>query len=316
MQGRGHARDGLPCQDKTYAFSEGGAICVALADGAGSARYSHFGADAVVHYVAKRVCTDFEAFYAAETPSLIRSELLKGIETSLKTKAEELKCATKELASTLLFAAQKDGRFLIGQLGDGCIAFLREGECRLVTKPEKGEFANMTFFTTSSNAEKHFKLFRGELNSIEGFFLMSDGAAESLYQRNSDTLAPLVTKLIREAFCKSDAWLRCELRPLFEKGVLQRTMDDCSIAILTTIRNHRELLDSLDKSELFKMFFKRKQFRKMSIQEEYIDILLTSEQTSDIRILADLTGISLGTLKRRLSRLRKLGFREATKYEW
>lgn len=56
VQGRGHAKKDIPCQDKVARREENGVHVIALADGAGSAALSHFGAQVVVN-----CATDFVA---------------------------------------------------------------------------------------------------------------------------------------------------------------------------------------------------------------------------------------------------------------
>ncbi len=313
MQGRGHVKEGIPCQDKTAVREEFGTRCVVLADGAGSARLSHFGASAVVETVAALLCREFDHFYEAAAPADVTTVILDVLHRRLQEVAEEQSCALSDLASTLLFVACNDGRYIIGQLGDGCIAFSRDGELKLVTRPEKGEFANQTFFVTSAHAGQHFRLFKGDVGRLDGFFLMSDGAAESLYQRNTDTVAPLVRKLIIATFCKNAEWMRNAVGNIFNNEILRKTFDDCSIAVLPLYINYKDLFDRVERSEIFRFFYKKKYIHRQ-YTNDYINILLHSEQTEDIAVLAELTGIKLHILKRRLHRLRALGFRGIFKF--
>lgn len=313
MQGRGHVKEGIPCQDKTAAREEFGTRCIVLADGAGSARLSHFGAAAVVESAAELLCREFDHFYQAAAPADVTTVILNTLHRRLQDVAEEQGCALSDLASTLLFVACNDGRYIIGQLGDGCIAFSRDGELKLVARPEKGEFANQTFFVTSAQAEQHFRLFKGNVGRLDGFFLMSDGAAESLYQRNTDTVAPLVRKLIIATFCKNAEWMRNAVGNIFNNEILRKTFDDCSIAVLPLYANYNDLFDRIERSDVFSFFYKNKYIHKQ-YTDDYINILLYSEQTEDIIILSKLTGIKMHILKRRLHRLRILGFRDIYKF--
>jgi len=314
MRGTGHQKNGLPCQDKTIALCENGATCIALADGAGSAPLSHFGAEAVVRVAAGELCRSFEEFYAVEDSRAVRLRLISAVRGKLQELATEHGASVKDFAATLLFVVQKDKRYIAGQLGDGCMAFLRSGETRLVAKPEKGEFVNETCFTTSPDAEQHLKLFKGEVGAIAGFFLMSDGAAESLYQRASGECAPLVGRLVTDTFCKNKKWMQHILASFFETHILSRTTDDCSIAILSCCSNYMEFFDTMDRFGLFRLFYKSKYIHK-EYTDDYINILSNAEQTEDLYILGQLTGIELSTLKRRIRRLCQLGFHEAIKFK-
>ena len=313
VQGRGHVKEGIPCQDKTAAREELGTRCIVLADGAGSARLSHFGAAAVVERVAELLCWEFESFYEAPAPADVTNTILDALHVRLHEVAKTHECELTDLASTLLFAASNGGRYILGQLGDGCRAFTREGELKLVAKPEKGEFANQTCFITSAHSERYFRLFKGDLGSIDGFVLMSDGAAESLYQRNTDTVAPLVRKLIIATFCKNSEWLQNTVSHVFEREIVRKTLDDCSIAVMPLFTSYKDLFERLDRHDLFRLFYKAKYIHKQHT-DDYINILSYSSQTEDIVILSKLTEIKMHTLKRRLQRLRKLGFRDINKF--
>ena len=65
VQGRGHIKSDIPCQDKTFHVHENGVDVIALADGAGSARLSHYGAE----FVTKQICDGTNA--VEETSDLI-----------------------------------------------------------------------------------------------------------------------------------------------------------------------------------------------------------------------------------------------------
>lgn len=314
MRGTGHQKNGLPCQDKTIALCKNGATCIALADGAGSAPLSHFGAEAAVRVAADEFCRSFEEFYGAEDSRAVRLRLIGVVREKLEELATEHGASIKDFASTLLFVAQKDNRYIAGQLGDGYMAFLRSRETRLVAKPEKGEFANVTYFTTSPDAEQRLKLFKGEVGAIAGFFLMSDGAAESLYQRSNGEFAPLVGRLVTDTFCKNEKWMCHTLEPFFETHILSRTIDDCSIAILSCCSNYMEFFDTMDRPGLFRLFYKSKYIHR-EYTDDYINILLHAEQTEDLYLLSQFTGLELSTLKRRIRRLCQLGFHEAIKFK-
>ena len=44
VQGRGHIKGNIPCQDKIHYYTDENTTITALADGAGSAKLSHIGA--------------------------------------------------------------------------------------------------------------------------------------------------------------------------------------------------------------------------------------------------------------------------------
>ena len=61
-----------------------------------------------------------------------------------------------DLASTLLFVAIKDNKFIMAHIGDGIIGYLKQDELKIATHPMNGEFINTTVFTTSMDVvRKH-----------------------------------------------------------------------------------------------------------------------------------------------------------------
>ena len=60
VQGLGHKDKDVPCQDKVYNLTKNGVTAIALADGAGSAKFSHYGAELVTTYICEKFCNDFE----------------------------------------------------------------------------------------------------------------------------------------------------------------------------------------------------------------------------------------------------------------
>ena len=113
--GRRHQAEGIPCQDQIHVCREGGVVCAALADGAGSRASSHIGAACVTAAVAALACEEFEGWWAQEDRKLAARILRRCLE-----ELEGQPYPVYELASTLLFfAADGAGRYLSGHLGDG-----------------------------------------------------------------------------------------------------------------------------------------------------------------------------------------------------
>lgn len=232
VQGRGHEKNGIPCQDKTFAMEENGVSVVALADGAGSASFSHLGADCVTRTICREMVEHFDRFYEATDPSALRQEVLQTLLSALNLTAEEQGCDLSELASTLLMVAVKDSRYLMLHLGDGVIGYLRHGELYVASHPTNGEFANVTYFVTSPDAASRMKLFKGRMETIRGFVLMSDGAEASLYNKREKSLAPVLGKLIDAGAQKDVSVLQESLQQSFASVVRHATQDDCSMAML------------------------------------------------------------------------------------
>lgn len=232
VQGRSHIRDDIPCQDKTYSLYVNDVQVIALADGAGSASLSHYGADTVTKYICSELTEKFDEYYSNDNGVIVKQKLIDGLLKSLIEKSIQLECKTKDLASTLLFVAIKNDNFILAHIGDGVIGYLKNDELKIASQPENGEFANTTIFTTSKDAIMTMKLIKGNLGDIQGFVLMSDGTESSLYNKKQNKLADVLKKIMQMSTIISADKVQEQLQNSFENIIVNATTDDCSIAIL------------------------------------------------------------------------------------
>lgn len=232
VQGRGHVASGTPCQDKVCAMEENGCSVVALADGAGSARLSHHGAERAARCMCLHLCRHFDRMFMEADALAVKRRLTAKLTAQITLLSMELGCRTADLASTLLVAAVKDGRYILIHLGDGVIAYRRNGELRTASHPDNGEFANCTFFTTSPKALSKMNILKGHLNGIDGFALMSDGSAAGLYSKRQDRPAAVLGKIMDYCTYYQAEPLEEWLQESLADGVRTATTDDCSLAVL------------------------------------------------------------------------------------
>ena len=222
VQGRNHAKKNLPCQDKVARREENGVNVIALADGAGSAIFSHYGAQCVVNRATEFISENFFDLIAQEDGRKVTQEILTVLLQALKDEAEICDCELKDLASTLLIAAVGSEKFFLAHLGDGVIGYLDEDGLKVATTPDNGEFSNETVFITSEDAAAHMRIYKGELKTI----------SESLYNKQKKTLAPAVERLISRTCLVDVEILTPQLEEALKSVVAENTQDDCSIAIL------------------------------------------------------------------------------------
>lgn len=248
-KGRGHARMKLPCQDRIAALSKKGVRVAALADGAGSASYSREGAQLVVTYATEYITEHFDEMLASTTAGVVKKGLLDHLRKRLEEEACALGCAFEALASTLLFAAVKKDRFLIGHLGDGVIGYLKDGRIHVASAPDNGEYANTTYFVTSASAYARLRLIKGRLDEIDGFVLMSDGCAESFYHVSERHLVPVTARILKWNCILNNREFRKILSQMFREIIVKKTTDDCSMIMLS--KDYREQpLQVVDEQEL------------------------------------------------------------------
>lgn len=255
VQGRGHELNGVPCQDKTASMSEGNLHVVALADGAGSAALSHYGAEHVVQLMCQYMHKHFDRLYASSNAAAVRDEIVKMLQHELISLAEEKSCHVRDLASTLLVAVVKGTHYILIHVGDGVIAYRKEGVMKVASMPSNDEYANCTIFTTSSRALRDMRLLKGELGSIEGFALMSDGSAASLFDKVHRTPAAVLGWLMELCTYLPADVVEQGLAECMENDIRTITTDDCSLAILSCRNPKFQGVASLQYSTLCRLIY-------------------------------------------------------------
>ncbi len=290
-----------------------GTDVMALADGAGSAALSDYGAQCAIEYVCRKFTDDFDLLCGEKDGVAVKKSLLSGLTEALTREAYERDCELNDLASTLLAVAVKDGRFLIMHIGDGVIGYVKNDRVLVASSPENGEFANTTYFTTSPNVISDVKLLKGNVNEITAFIVMSDGTEASLYDKRRNCLS--------EGLCRLSAQIRiCDpgdcallLNQAMESVIKQNTFDDCSLGLMVKNEPPFEGFNTLSFDE---------QNRLLKIAEEYSDdqealhrqnarlgkILNAAREPILINPLRRKSGLRMNELKKHLAYLEKLNF--------
>ena len=249
VQGKGHQSKGLPCQDKVFEVHIGNASAVSLADGAGSARLSHYGAESATRAAAEVLTRDFETFLTEPDGRLVKLKFLFEVQNAIKHESEARECEMRDLACTLLCAAANDEHFMLAHVGDGVIGYLKNGEVKVASHPENGEYSNATVFVTSGKAAQSMKLFKGKTDGIRGFVLMSDGTETALYHKQSGELAPALKRMMQLCRLLPKERLEQMLDDVLKNTVSRVTNDDCSIAFLVDAPDNLDAYLSLSKEE-------------------------------------------------------------------
>ncbi|QNE14846.1 PP2C family serine/threonine-protein phosphatase [Pseudarthrobacter sp. NBSH8] len=236
-RGHRHLRDGTPVQDRTNYLSRGGVQVLCLADGAGSATHSQFGAQAVVDEGCVVLVEQFAEYAASNDGIQVKVDLLGRLAAKVAAVAERHNVPPDDLASTFLCVAVSGDKFLGAHVGDGVVGYLKHGDLRVISGPDNAEFANQTTFVTSARALESMRLFRGSLDGVSGFILMSDGSGDSLYDPRTGELAGACSKLIDAVGTapsrqSKNSDYKKRLRRLVNVTIRNATKDDCSIGIL------------------------------------------------------------------------------------
>jgi hypothetical protein len=151
--GSAHEKLKTPCQDRfaCVAMREEATLIAAMSDGAGSAPLAHIGAElavttltSIVQFGVRAMRNDYEQVLR-DGAALARKRVLEA--------AAERAVSPRDLACTLLavIAAPVGGAAL--QIGDGVIVVRDLGSAwRWMFWPQKGEYANATYFLTDDAA--------------------------------------------------------------------------------------------------------------------------------------------------------------------
>lgn len=242
--GISHERQKRGCQDRYSYKYFGNAISISLADGAGSALKPEIGADIATTQVNKTVTKHFDDIFKSDIHKA-RHKLTHSIRTALGIYAKRYNCNIKDLATTLLFACVKDEKFIAGHIGDGILACLKNDGLVVLSPPDNGEFVNETYFMTSNSYKSRFRLFKGNLNEITGFVLMTDGTCESLFDKKNQKLAPVVFTLFNWLDNYSMEDVNFALKENFENLIRKKTSDDCSIGLLKLVKHDLKIDEGL-----------------------------------------------------------------------
>lgn len=303
-RGRSHQRTNTPCQDKTLAKYINGIYLLGLADGAGSAKYSHYGAEITLKASSEYLSNNFSLLINSSGDE-VRKNILAYILEQLNLEAQQLNCTVADLASTLLFLAIDKENFIMLHIGDGVIGFRKNGELKVASKPDNGEFSNTTIFVTSKNAISHMKLFKGSTDNISGFVFMSDGCATSFYHKKSSQLAPVLAKIMYKTSLHPDT-IKKDIMHSFPL-ILNNTQDDCSIAIISRLK---EPLNSYISSSIYhkiKILQLRNNASAKRIIKQYDLIIKICEEAKTLQEIQFKIPLRKKYLLKRINKLCKLG---------
>lgn len=229
--GLSHEKKNIGCQDRFVSTWANRVTCISISDGAGSANFAEIGAEITTNQINNTITNKFDLIYALDE-NKAKLKLISDIKAKLKIQAKIKLTLLENFASTLIFASVKGDKFIAGHIGDGILGIIENERITLLSSPDNGEFINETYFVTSKFVENRFKIFRGCLNDISGFVLMSDGTCESLFDKKSNSIAPIVKTLFSWLDNFNANEVNKALHDNFENVVKHKTNDDCSIGLM------------------------------------------------------------------------------------
>ncbi|HYP51341.1 MAG TPA: PP2C family serine/threonine-protein phosphatase [Pyrinomonadaceae bacterium] len=178
VPGTAHLRRDAACQD-AFAFrifdtNAGEILTIAVADGAGSAKFAKEGARSACDFFVSGVAALLEnGGKVLDLNEEFFFGFLKALTSTLTASGEN--ADLNDYACTFLAVAASETEAVFAQIGDGAIVYSCEpDDFRLFAVPQQGEYANTTNFVTDKTASENlqFKYFE---NRIEELAIFTDG---------------------------------------------------------------------------------------------------------------------------------------------
>jgi len=240
--GTWHQKAGVECQD-TWAFSQTvhpaslevvTAACVS--DGAGSVGKAFAGARLTAYAVSNWLHEHFPSALMLSQDQIGQSCLAK-VKRLVRRAATRAGCSPDEYAATVAaVCVGSDGAWLALHLGDGGIIGKFGNRVLVVSPPEKGEFANESWFVTSSDALEHLRIYGSPFNpklcKPTGFVIFSDGIESSLLDRRNATVAQAASIMLGWLRGHSPAGVSRALEQNINTVFREHSYDDCTIVLM------------------------------------------------------------------------------------
>jgi hypothetical protein len=178
VQGTSHLKGDVPCQDAHgYQVLDGGLVLAAVADGAGSAERSHQGAQLAVQEVLAALSTALDKDAPTDEPAWgkLLLQTFGQARGALVQLSELEEASLRAFATTLSCTILAEGYLVVGQIGDGVtVARATDGLLFAASEPQRGEYANETFFLTQEDALERVQVYV-HAEAVDALALMTDG---------------------------------------------------------------------------------------------------------------------------------------------
>lgn len=244
--GTSHERADLPCQDasdcRVIQAIDGMPVLIAVvAHGAGSAQRAEDGARITCAHIVSEVAAHFDDGGSMNDITRERAvQWVAGVRRQVLMCAEAEGLTPRDFACTALVAIAGADRTAFMQIGDGVIVVSRReepDEYVWVFWPQRGEYANMTYFVTGSDAAEHleFAIVEGRIDEVA---LLTDGLQPlALHYQSQTAHIPFFRPLFAEVQSAHEGFsptLSASLAAFLQSpGVKARVDDDKTLVIAT-----------------------------------------------------------------------------------
>ena len=220
-----HTFLGTECQDYAMTARQGDVLCALLADGAGSVEHSEIAARSAV----EALCADF-----MEQPDVwlsMEDSLLKQRIITLSTEAAAKEQPGMRPDCTLLMYGQAGGRSILIHTGDGA-AIGCGAEPVLLSRPENGSEAHLTFFLSGPDTAAHIRIMHDPDDTLDTIILTSDGAEHMLYDHITGIPANAASIMAEWIRTSDEETVALKLEETMETLFRRHSSDDMSIVII------------------------------------------------------------------------------------
>ncbi len=239
VRGVSHVRTDTPCQDYfAYRTLSGGALVVAVADGAGSVAMAREGANLVVEG-ALRAVSELWARYRPASRKAWRDLVTRAFEVARKVVARHAARSGVhpfDYAATLVLAIVTPEMVACGLIGDcAVVVAAQDGSLHSLCKPQRGAYANSTYFATHQTLGTRLDVQLYE-EPVQQVALFSDGLLSlAMNIDQNQPHAPFFTPLFAFVAEAADAAkAEQDLTDLLDsERVNQRTHDDKTLVLVT-----------------------------------------------------------------------------------
>lgn len=229
MVGPGHIMERRLNQDAWISFRTKDGIGIAVSDGLGSKSLSNFGSRAAcraVRLAAKNTENERRVLSTEHVASQIKSFWLDALGP----------IDPNEAGATCLFAYTNSGDFVVGALGDGCIAVIsRDNSIKVLEVDKSRDFLNSTNALSPKTQVTNWRLAKYPARDVEAVIIMSDGIADDLVD-----VPGFAREVCLKVQCLPDFVVTRHLRTMLGSWNVPKHSDDKSIACLIR-RRHVEL---------------------------------------------------------------------------
>ena len=235
--GTSHVRMKTACQDANAKRRlKNGLLVMAVADGAGSAPYSAEGASLAVSVAVDTLQVRLRQGIPANDSiwTLVMTEVFQEASAAVRHCALINGRSPRAYATTLLTAVVSDTWIAYGMVGDGALVILdRDGGFHCLTTPQRGEYANTTYFITRKHMSEYLAV-EYRQTQIQGVAALTDGLLNlSVSNRNNTPFTCFFDPLFKflEATPSEQRATEGLSRFMISEKINRRTDDDKTLVL-------------------------------------------------------------------------------------